>query len=102
MDQQDGISRRDAVIGVSFLSVLLALLSATIVYRILEAKHGISPRASAPLIAEAPIEVAPLAATPVLVDGQVDAVAFEAPLTESATAEPSSAAQPTFVAPSAR
>lgn len=102
MDQQDGISRRDAVIGISFLSVLLALLSATIVYRILESKHGRGPRASAPLIAEGPVEAAPLAAAPVILDGQIDTVAFDAPLADRAVVEPSSAAQPTFVAPAAR
>ncbi|WP_428304225.1 hypothetical protein [Lacipirellula sp.] len=102
MDQQDGISRRDAVIGISFLSVLLALLSATIVYRILEAKHGQGPRMAPPLIAEAPTEVAPLAAAPIILDGQVDTVALETPVAEGAVIQPSSVNQPTFVAPSAR
>ena len=102
MDQQDGISRRDAVIGISFLSVLLALLSATIVYRILESKHGRGPRTSAPLIAEAPVEAAPLAAASVILDGQVDAVSLETPVAESAAAQSNGVPQPTFIAPASR
>jgi hypothetical protein len=102
MDQQDGISRRDAVIGVSFLSILLALLSATIVYRILESKDGNGSGMAPSLIVENPVEAVPLAATPMIVDGQVDAVAFETPLQGSTVVEPNGVPQPTFVAPSAR
>jgi len=105
MNQQDVISRRDAVIGVSFLSVLMAALSATIVYRIVDSKPPRGPR-KAPLITVAP-PVDLEGETPPLTtfDGNVETVSHEAPIVTGADEHVSSgvgATSPTFVAPSGR
>lgn len=96
MDQQDGISRRDAVIGVSFLGVLMAALSATIVYRIVDTQPPKGPR-KAPLITVTP----PVASF----DGEVETVAHETPVATSANNHANisdGSTTPTFVAPSGR
>jgi hypothetical protein len=88
MDQHDGISRRDAVIGVSFLGVLMAALSATIVYRIVETQPPRGPRRAPPITAA--------------FDGEVETVSHEAPVTTEVDAPASdgnSASMPTFLAP---
>lgn len=105
MDQQDGVSRRDAVIGVSFLGVLMAALSATIVYRIVDSQPPRGPR-KAPLITVAPpIDFEDDALPIVAFDGEVETVSHEAPITAGAGEQRSddvSATSPTFVAPSGR
>lgn len=105
MNQQDGISRRDAVIGVSFLSVLMAALSATIVYRIVDSKPPRGPR-KAPLITVAPpVELE--GETPPLTtfDGNVETVSHEAPIVTGVSEHASDvddATHPTFVSPAGR
>jgi hypothetical protein len=105
MDQHDGISRRDAVIGVSFLGVLMAALSATIVYRIVETQPPRGPR-KAPLITVAPpIELEGDALPIAAFDGEIETVSHEAPITAGASEHASDgvrAMQPTFVSPAGR
>ena len=101
MDQHDGISRRDAVIGVSFLGVLMAALSATIVYRIVDTQPPRGPR-KAPLITVAPPADAGEELEIPTFDGEVETVSHEAPVTTEVDAPASdgdSASMPTFVAP---
>ncbi len=105
MNQQDGISRRDAVIGVSFLSVLMAALSATIVYRIVDSQPPRGPR-KAPLITVAP-QVELEGETPSLTtfDGNVETVSHEAPIAagvDEHARDGVGAKHPTFVSPSGR
>lgn len=102
MNQQDGISRRDAVIGVSFLSVLMAALSATIVYRIVDSQPPRGPR-KAPLITVAPpVELE--GETPLTTfDGNVETVSHEAPIAAGVNEHARDgvgATHPTFVSPS--
>ena len=104
MDQQDAISRRDAVIGVSFLGVLMAALSATIVYRIVDSQPPRGPR-KAPLITVAPPEDAGEELEIPTFDGEVETVLHETPIAAGAEEHVSGgvgAASPTFVAPSGR
>lgn len=104
MDQHDGISRRDAVIGVSFLGVLMAALSATIVYRIVDTQPPRGPR-KAPLITVAPPEEVGEEPQITTFDGEVETVLHETPLAAGAGKRVSDgvgAASPTFVAPAGR
>jgi hypothetical protein len=102
MDQHDGISRRDAVIGVSFLGVLMAALSATIVYRIVETQPPRGPRRAPPITVAPPIELEGDALPIAAIDGEVETVSHEAPVTTEVDAPASdgnSASMPTFLAP---
>ncbi|MBA4104911.1 MAG: hypothetical protein C0485_04055 [Pirellula sp.] len=104
MDQQDGISRRDAVIGVSFLGVLMAALSATIVYRIVDSRPPRGPR-KAPLITVAPPAGLDEESQFATYDDEVETVSHETPIAASVGAEVNAgvgASSPTFVAPSSR
>ena len=105
MDQRDEISRRDAVIGVSFLGVMMAALSATIVYRIVETQPPKGPRKAPPITVAPPIEFEDDALPLAMFDGEVETASHEAPLAANPD-EPVShgvgAAPPTFVSPSGR
>ena len=104
MDQHDGISRRDAVIGVSFLGVLMAALSATIVYRIVDTQPPRGPR-KAPLITVAPPEDAGEELEITTFDDEVETVSHEAPVATSASDHANTrggSTTPTFVSPSGR
>lgn len=107
MDQPDGISRRDAVIGVSFLGVLMAALSATIVFRIVDNQPPKGPR-KAPLITVAPPEDAvdgSEALANARFDGEVETASHESPIAAGPGDDGNAsvgATSPTFVAPSGR
>lgn len=101
MDQSDQISRRDAVIGISFLGVLMAALSATIVYRIVDDRPRKRPQYSAPIAA---VSVEPLEEPLPLpvIDDAVEMASHEAaaaPATSVPSAATSAPTTPTFVAP---
>jgi hypothetical protein len=103
MDQPDEISRRDAVIGISFLGVLMAALSATIVYRIVDSQPRKGPRHSPPIAAASRESVdSPPMFPPI--DQAIDTVSHEEPLTLGASARSrlGKSASPTFVAPAGR
>jgi hypothetical protein len=105
MDHQDGISRRDAVIGVSFLGVLMAALSATIVYRIVDAQPPKGPRKAPPITVAPPIELEDNPLPIPSFDGEIETVAHEEPISASTGDRPNESfesASPTFVAPSGR
>jgi hypothetical protein len=105
MDQHDGISRRDAVIGVSFLGVLMAALSATIVYRIVDTQPPRGPRRAPPITVAPPIEMEGDALPLAAFDGEVETVSHEAPIAAGAIEHVSGgvdATPPTFVSPSSR
>lgn len=105
MDQPDGISRRDAVIGVSFLGVLMAALSATIVYRIVDNQPPKGPRKAPPITVAPPIEFEDDALPIAAFDGEVETASHEAPIAVGASEQVSEGvggAQPTFVSPSGR
>jgi hypothetical protein len=106
MDQQDGISRRDAVIGVSFLGVLMAALSATIVYRIVDSRPPRGPR-KAPLITVAQPAGLDEESQFATYDGEVETVSHETPVAAGVGVGDEvnagvGASSPTFVAPSSR
>ncbi len=107
MDLNDGVSRRDAVIGVSFLGVLMAALSATIVYRIVDSKPPRGPR-KAPLVTVTPVEEPGDSGDEMEVarfDGEVETVAHDEPVAvnaEDVVGAGDGAASPTFIAPSGR
>lgn len=104
MDQSDQISRRDAVIGISFLGVLMAALSATIVYRIVDDRPQKRPQYSAP-IAAASVEPYEDPLPSPVIDDAVEMASHEAavtPATSGQSAATSAPATPTFVAPSNR
>jgi hypothetical protein len=105
MDQSDGISRRDAVIGVSFLGVLMAALSATIVYRIVDNQPPKGPRKAPPITVAPPIEFEDGALPIAAFDGEVETVSHEAPIAAGVSEDVSDAGgttPPTFVSPSGR
>jgi hypothetical protein len=105
MDQQDVISRRDAVIGVSFLGVLMAALSATIVYRIVDNQPPKGPRKAPPITVAPPIELEDGALPIATFDGEVEMASHEAPIAANAGESVSQgigATPPTFVSPSGR
>lgn len=105
MDLPDEISRRDAVIGVSFLSVLMAALSATIVYRIVDSQPPRGPRKAPPITVAPPIDFEDDALPIAAFDGEIETVSHEAPITVGASelgGDGVGAAQPTFVSPSGR
>ena len=101
MDQRDAISRRDAVIGVSFLGVLMAALSATIVYRIVDSQPPRGPRKAPPITVAPPIDVdEELRIT--TFDGEIETVSHETPIvaeTGEHVSDAIGATSPTFVAP---
>jgi hypothetical protein len=100
MDQPDEISRRDAVIGISFLGVLMAALSATIIYRIVESQPPKGPRHSPPIAAASreSIDSAPMLPP---IDQAIDTVSHEEPLPLRASERSrlGESASPTFIAP---
>ena len=106
MDQPDGISRRDAVIGVSFLGVLMAALSATIVYRIVDNQPPKGPRKAPPITVAPPIEFEDDSLpTATFDDGEVQTASHETPVAADASEQIDGdvgAAQPTFVSPAGR
>jgi len=105
MDQRDEISRRDAVIGVSFLGVLMAALSATIVYRIVDSQPPRGPRRAPPITVASPIELESDALPLATFDGEVETASHEAPIAANAREQGGNgvgAAQPTFVSPAGR
>ena len=105
MDQPDGISRRDAVIGVSFLCVLMAALSATIVYRIVDNQPPKGPRKAPPITVAPPIEFEDNALPIATFDGEVQTASHEAPVAADAGEQIGGdvdATQPTFVSPAGR
>ena len=105
MDQRDEISRRDAVIGVSFLGVLMAALSATIVYRIVDNQPLKGPRKAPPITVAPPIELEDGSLPIATFDGDVETASHEAPIAASVSEQASNGAgatQPTFVSPSGR
>ena len=98
MDEHEGISRRDALIGVSFLTLLTTAFMATMAYRIVESQPRKGPvRAQA--VATLPSEPADLAgaAQPHL-DGNVHTASAVEPVEHGA----SERSVPHFVAPSER
>jgi hypothetical protein len=103
MDRPDEISRRDAVIGISFLGVLMAALSATIVYRIVDSQPRKGPRHLPPIAAASRESVDSASMFPPI-DQAIDAVSHEEPLTLGASARSrlDESASPTFVAPTGR
>ena len=105
MDQPDGISRRDAVIGVSFLGVLMAALSATIVYRIVDNQPPKGPRKAPPITVAPPIEFEDDALPIATFDGEVETASHDTPVATGAVEQVSGdvgPAQPTFVSPAGR
>jgi hypothetical protein len=98
MDPSDQISRRDAVIGVSFLGALMLALSATIIYRIVESEPRKPRSFSEPIFAAA--QVAGDAASAPRVDESIEAASFEAPDVSARRNDVDVPAMPTFVAPS--
>lgn len=105
MDQRDEISRRDAVIGVSFLGVLMAALSATIVYRIVDNPPPKGPRKAPPITVAPLIELEDSALPTATFDGEVETVSHESPEAASGNenqAETLTPAAPTFVSPASR
>lgn len=109
MDQSDQISRRDAVIGISFLGALMVALSATIVYRIVDDRPPKRPQYSAPIAAASREPDDEALAAPAIaastLDDAVEMASHEAP-GAAPSHEQSTAgiapATPTFVAPSNR
>lgn len=104
MDQSDQISRRDAVIGISFLGVLVVALSATIVYRIVDDRPRKRPQYSAP-IAAASVEPDEEPLPSLAIDDAVEMAAHEGPVAPARGDQSAAAltpAPPTFVAPSNR
>ena len=105
MDQRDEISRRDAVIGISFLGVLMAALSATIVYRIVDNQPIHGPRRAPPITVAPAVELEDGAMPLATFDGEVETASHEAPIAANAS-EPVShgvgATPPTFVSPAGR
>ncbi len=99
MDQQDGVSRRDAVIGISFLGALMLAMSATIAYRLTKQRSA-GPR-KAPLITVAPPVEAEVPSPFARFDDAVETVAHEAPAPEASNDAAVSNA-PVFIAPAAR
>lgn len=98
MDEHEGISRRDALIGVSFLTLLTAAFMATMAYRIVESQPRKGPvRAHA--IAAIQHEPVPLVSdVQPHIDGNVQTASAIEPV-EARTPESN---VPHFVAPSSR
>lgn len=99
MDEHEGISRRDALIGVSFLTVLTTAFMATMAYRIVESQPRKGP-ARTQAIASLPSEALESPASEELpqVDGNVQTASAVEPVETTAPERNI----PHFVAPSER
>ena len=100
MDQSDQISRRDAVIGLSFLGTLTLALLATVVYRVVDSEPR-KPRVHLPsVLASAPS--AGGSTELVQLDQGVEPASYQAPSLDGAVNGGAAGSTPTFVAPSER
>jgi hypothetical protein len=108
MEEQEPVDRREAVIGLSLLSVLLLALVGTIFYRIMNPLPPTKVSLESLAIAPAPQPGEPPAATAsplassteaMQLDGEVSAATFGA---EPTGPIPPDVAAPTFVAPTHR